>query len=220
MYPKAYNPVSSPGRLFPKMEAPQIFPEPSTSRTKATSTRIQAYPIAFPTASKIDGQGLFAIAKASKRPIIIQFVMINPTKTDSFSETSGTKAWSASFTIITNEATITNCTIIRTREGIRFLSKETTRFPKTITNITEIDIQNACSTCTVIANAEQIPNTRIVIGLLSDNGSVINRLFFLENNGSLGALTLSSVLLIALFIFTEIFIIHFHGLIHHTLNSF
>src|SRR5690554_7807779 len=60
----------------------------------------------------------------------------------------------------------------------------------------------------------------MVIGLLSDNGSVINRLFFLENNGSLGALTLSSVLLIALFIFTVIFIIHFHGLIHHTLNSF
>ena len=52
--------------------------------------------------------GLFAIAKASKRPMIIQFVMIKPTKTESFSAISGRYAFNTSFTIITNAATTTN----------------------------------------------------------------------------------------------------------------
>ena len=41
------------------------------------------YPTAFPIPSKKALHGPFPKAKASKRPIIIQFVIINPTKTES-----------------------------------------------------------------------------------------------------------------------------------------
>ena len=49
---------------------------------KPTIIKITAYPSEFPIPSKNDLQGPFANANASKRPIIIQLVIINPTKTD------------------------------------------------------------------------------------------------------------------------------------------
>ena len=52
------------------------------------------------------------------------------------------------------------------------------------TKSTAIDITIAGSSLTVIARAEHIPKTCIVIGLLSFNGSVINLLFFFEKSDS------------------------------------
>ena len=71
------------------MPGNEIAPLPNTSRTTDTARRIQAYPMAFPMASRNYGPGLLPRANASKRPMMMQFVMIRPTKTESFSEMSG-----------------------------------------------------------------------------------------------------------------------------------
>ena len=80
-YPKAYNPVFSMGS--PKTLNPSKVPEPNNSLKKPTAIKMTPYPIEFPTPSRKDLQGPFHKANASKRPIMIQLVMINPTKTES-----------------------------------------------------------------------------------------------------------------------------------------
>ena len=66
-------------------------------------------------------------------------------------------------------------------DGIIFLINEITTFPAPITKITEIDITIEAFSSAVIAKAEHIPNTCIVIGLLSAKGSDINLLSLLDN---------------------------------------
>ena len=166
----------TPGKL--------IAPLPNTSLTSATASRIQAYPIAFPTASNMDGPGLLASAKASRRPMMMQLVMMRPTKTDSFSEMSGLKALRTSSTMITSEAITTSCTMIRIRSGMMLRIKETMTFPPIITKRTAMLMMTACCTCTVMARAEQMPSTWTVMGLLSSSGSVRSLRFFLEKSDS------------------------------------
>jgi len=62
---------------------PKMVPEPKSSLKNATITKIIPYPKELPTPSRKDGQGLLAIENASKRPIIIQLVIIKPTNTES-----------------------------------------------------------------------------------------------------------------------------------------
>jgi len=62
-------------------------------------------------------------------------------------------------TIITNEATTTNCTMILIFEGIIFRINEMTTLPTPITKRTEIDITIDAFNSAVIAKAEHIPNT-------------------------------------------------------------
>ena len=69
-----------------------IIVDPKSSLNTATNMSIAPYPRPLPNPSRIEGQGLFAIANASKRPIIIKLVIINPTKTESFADKSGKKA--------------------------------------------------------------------------------------------------------------------------------
>jgi hypothetical protein len=54
--------------------------------------------------------------------------------------------------------------MIRIREGMVFLNKETITFDKTTTTITDKDITTAGFNCVVTANAEQIPKTCTAIG--------------------------------------------------------
>jgi len=54
--------------------------------------------------------------------------------------------------------------------------------------MTDIAITKAGFIFTVTANAEQIPKTCTVIGLLDPNGSVISLIFLLENRGSFSEL--------------------------------
>ena len=61
---------------------------------------------------------------------------------------------------------------------MRFLSKEITTLPRPITNKTEIDITTEALS-SAMASAEQIPNTRMVIGLLSARDSVLGLRLFL-----------------------------------------
>jgi hypothetical protein len=60
--------------------------------------------------------------------------------------------------------------------------KEITTLPMPNTNSTDIDITIEASSSAVIANAEHIPSTCIVIGLLSAKGSVINLASFFESS--------------------------------------
>ena len=50
----------------------------------ATPINIKLYPRPFPRPSKKLNKGFSFIAKASALPITMQFVIINPTKTDNF----------------------------------------------------------------------------------------------------------------------------------------
>ncbi len=77
-----------------------------------------------------------------------------------------------------------NCTMILIRLGMMFLINEITRFENAHTTITANAITMEGSILVVTANAEQIPNTCTVIGLLSFNGSVTSFLFLVENNPS------------------------------------
>ena len=78
----------------------------------------------------------------------------------------------------------TKKTMILILDGINFLNNDTTTLATDKTKRTEKDITTAGFSWTVIANAEQIPKTCTVIGLLSSRGSVINFLFFFENKAS------------------------------------
>ena len=55
-----------------------------------------------------------------------------------------------------------------------------------MTKTTAIDITKVGSNFTVTAKAEQIPNTWIVIGLSSDNGSVTMFFLLFDKKGSVG----------------------------------
>ena len=79
-YPVAYKPVFS--TEFPRIYIPNNFPEPFISLNNATTNKMIQYPKPLPKPSKKEGHGLFPKANASKRPIKIQFVIINPTNTD------------------------------------------------------------------------------------------------------------------------------------------
>ena len=63
-----------------------------------------------------------------------------------------------------------------------FRISEITTLPRPRTNITETAITIDGFNCAVIASAEQIPKTCMVIGLSSANGSKINRVSFFESN--------------------------------------
>ena len=58
---------SGVGIGLPKIGKPYKEPEPNNSLNTATRINNPAYPRAFPKPSITEGQGLFAIAKASKR---------------------------------------------------------------------------------------------------------------------------------------------------------
>lgn len=70
-------------------------------------------------------------------------------------------------------------------------------FEKAQTTITANAITIEGLTFTVTASAEQIPSTCTVMGLLSLSGSNSSRLFFGENNGSLGSLTFSGTMIVS-----------------------
>ena len=102
--------------------------------------------------------------------MMMQLVMIKPTKTESFSEMSGWNAFRTWSTMITKEATTTSghsCI----RSGI---------MPKQGDDDVATDhhehtdklMMTACCNCTVMASAEQMPNTCTVMGLESSNGSI------------------------------------------------
>jgi hypothetical protein len=60
------------------------------------------------------------------------------------------------------------------------------RLENTTTNITAIDITRVGSIFTVMARAEQIPNTCMVMGLSSTKGSVTYFFLLFEKIGSAG----------------------------------
>src|SRR5690606_33045901 len=156
-YPNAYNPVFSIGS--PNTLNPNKVPDPSNSLKNPTIISIKPYPAALPTPSKNDCHGPLARANASKRPMMIQLVIINPTKTDKVLLSSYENAFNTWSTIITKAATTTNCTMILILEGMIFLIREITTFPTPNTAITETAIITEAFNCAVIANAEQIPST-------------------------------------------------------------
>ena len=125
--------------------------------------------------------------------------MISPTKTESFSLMSGWKAFKTWSTMITSEATTTSCTMMRIRSGTRLRSNEMMTLPPIITKSTERLMMTACWSCTVIASAEQMPNTCTVMGLLSSRGSLRSLRFFLLNKLSrlVSTAVLVSVLIVA-----------------------
>ena len=71
---------------------PNNFPYPINSLKKATKINITPYPAAFPTQSRKDFHTPFPNAKASNRPITIQFVIMSPMKIESYLLTSYAKA--------------------------------------------------------------------------------------------------------------------------------
>jgi hypothetical protein len=92
--------------------------------------------------------------------------------------------------------------MIRIRFGIKSRISEIAKFENATTRVTPIAITKVGFIEAVTANDEQIPNTCTVTGLSSSNGSVTNFFLLLENKGSEGAETttslfsLSSVLII------------------------
>ena len=87
--------------------------------------------------------------------------------------------------------------MIRMRSGIMFRSKETMTLPPIMTNNTDKLMMTACCNCTVMASAEQMPNTCTVMGLESSNGSTRSFRFFFENNDSFLAVAAAVSVLIA-----------------------
>ncbi|CAI8196158.1 MAG: Uncharacterised protein [Flavobacteriaceae bacterium] len=63
-----------------------------------------------------------------------------------------------------------------------FRMSEITTFPRPNTKITDTAITIDGFNCAVMAKAEQIPNTCMVIGLSSVSGSKISRVSFFESN--------------------------------------
>jgi hypothetical protein len=90
IYPIEYSPV--PVIESPKSGYPISVPEPKSSLKTATIIKMTPYPIAFPNPSSMDGYGLFPMANASRRPIMMQLVIIKPTNTESFADKSGKNA--------------------------------------------------------------------------------------------------------------------------------
>ena len=72
---------------------------------------------------------------------------------------------------VTKEEITVSCTIILTLEGINFRKAAIIILDIHKTNVRASVITNACSSLTVTANAEHIPNTWVVIGFDSINGS-------------------------------------------------
>jgi hypothetical protein len=73
-------------------------------------------------------------------------------------------------------------------DGIVFLIKDMAKLDMAITNITDKAITKVGCICVVTANAEQIPKTCMVIGLLSIKGSVTILFLLLEKSSSAGFL--------------------------------
>ena len=73
--------------------------------------------------------------------------------------------------MITSEAMIVNCTMMRIEPGMRFRIKLTERFDKVSTKITAPHITIEVSSFVVTASAEQMPSTCSAIGLFSKSGS-------------------------------------------------
>ena len=65
-----------------------------------------------------------------------------------------------------------------------FLISEMTKFDIATTKTTEIAITKVGFICVVTANAEQMPNTCMVMGLSSTKGSVTSFFLRFENKGS------------------------------------
>ena len=74
--------------------------------------------------------------------------------------------------MITSEAMIVICTMMRILVGIWFRNKLTSRFENSSTKMTAAHMTSAVSILVVTASAEQIPSTCSVIGLLLKSGSV------------------------------------------------
>ena len=72
--------------------------------------------------------------------------------------------------------------MIRIFDGIMFRIKEIITLPTPNTKITDTAITTEGTSFAVIAKAEQIPNTCMVIGLLSANGSKIRLASFLDKS--------------------------------------
>ena len=79
-------------------------------------------------------------AKPSKRPSTIQFVMINPTKTESCLETSNKYALNIRSTKITIVAIIVISTIILIFLGMKDLIREITRLESAMITVTAMPI--------------------------------------------------------------------------------
>ena len=104
------------------------------------------------------------MAKASARPMTIQLVMMRLTKTEScllVSKANARKNWS---TMITRDAMIVICTMMRMLLGMMLRIRLTAVFDRDKTKITAKDMVIDVSILVVTAKAEQIPKTCIVIG--------------------------------------------------------
>src|SRR5690554_1605749 len=99
------------------------------------------------------------MAKASRRPMTMQLVMIKPIKTDNCLYISKENAINTSLTKVTKLATTANWTMILILEGIEFLINEMARLAIDITKITDKAITSVGCNWVVTAKAEQIPNT-------------------------------------------------------------
>ena len=77
-----------------------------------------------------------------------------------------------------------SCTMMRMRGGIVLRKSEIIRLAKAVTTVTEMAMTKAGCNFTVTANAEQMPNTCTVMGLLPPKGVVINLRFLAENQAS------------------------------------
>ncbi len=111
------------------------------------------------------------MANASARPITIQFVMIRPTNTESERLSSGARAFRISSTMITSDAMIVICTMIRMLLGISLRIIEMAALEHPVTNVTAMLITTAVSSFTVTAKALHRPRICNAIGLLSMSGS-------------------------------------------------
>ena len=87
--------------------------------------------------------------------------------------------------MITSAATTTNCTIIRIRVGIVFLSSERITLENAVTAVTERAITMAGSIFAVTARAEHIPRICTRTGLFLLKGPSNKPRFLAENNVSL-----------------------------------
>src|SRR5690606_6675247 len=93
-------------------------------------------------------------------------------------------AFKTCLTKVTKLATTATWTMILIREGIVFLIKDIAKLAMAITKITDKAITKVGCNLVVTANAEQIPKTWIVIGLLSTSGSFTIFFLLLDKSAS------------------------------------
>src|SRR5690606_7751634 len=95
------------------------------------------------------------------------------------------KALSTWSTKMTRAATTTNWAMILIFPGITFRKREITTLPTPMTKSTDMAMTTDAFNSAVMAKSEQIPNTWMVMGLLSARGSNIRFASFFDKSAIL-----------------------------------